>query len=112
MSLQTAIIKEFNYHYPNIPLREVTSLTGIQITRVFRLYNGSEMKLKEYESFKNAISKVSHTSNASNFHRNSQLCLEKLSSKRINELSRLMHSALSITALRKNTKHQMQVLAA
>jgi len=43
--------------YENPVLRVVSEDTGIQLTRVFRLFNGSEMKLSEYLVFKEKINK-------------------------------------------------------
>ncbi len=51
MSLQQNIIKDYRLAFPNDTLREIANRTGIQLTRVFRLLNGSPMKLAEYESF-------------------------------------------------------------
>lgn len=55
MSLQSRILKEYRQHYPQHTLREISLQTGIQLTRVFRLMNGSSMKLEEFESFSQAI---------------------------------------------------------
>jgi len=59
MSLQKIVLEQFvkTYHQPT--LREISSLTGIQITRVFRLMNGMTMKLDEYEIFRNLLDKNS-----------------------------------------------------
>lgn len=56
MSLQNKTIERYRLFFPRETLREVSSRTGIQITRVFRLFNGKPMKLGEFESFENAIS--------------------------------------------------------
>ncbi len=55
MKLQEKILREFQQTFPNETLRNISELTGIQLTRVFRLMNGSAMKLDEYESFLAAI---------------------------------------------------------
>ncbi len=57
MSLQKRTLNEFRLAYPQKSLRETSELTGIQLTRIFRLLNGSPMKVEEYEKFKIAISK-------------------------------------------------------
>lgn len=51
MCLQTRILEEFRSLYPRNTLRETSLQTGIQLTRVFRIYNGAPMKLAEYERF-------------------------------------------------------------
>ena len=55
MSLQTNILKDYRSLFPQDTLREISNRTGIQLTRVFRLLNGSPMKLAEYESFYDLI---------------------------------------------------------
>lgn len=55
MSLQKRTLNEFRLAFPNKSLRETSELTGIQLTRIFRLLNGSPMKVDEYEKFKAAI---------------------------------------------------------
>lgn len=55
MSLQANILKDYRALYPQDTLREISERTGIQLTRVFRLLNGSPMKLAEYELFYDLI---------------------------------------------------------
>lgn len=55
MSLQNRILKEYRSLYPQHPLRETSRITGIQLTRVFRLFNGAAMKLEEYERFHQVV---------------------------------------------------------
>jgi hypothetical protein len=55
MSLQSRVLKEYRQQYPLHTLREISALTGIQLTRVFRLMNGAAMKLEEFEQFSEAI---------------------------------------------------------
>ncbi len=57
MSLQKRTLNEFRLAYPQKSLRETSELTGIQLTRIFRLLNGSPMKVDEYEKFKTAIAR-------------------------------------------------------
>jgi hypothetical protein len=55
MSLQKRILQRYRQFYPNDTLREVSARTGIQITRVFRLFNGKTMKVLELEALENAV---------------------------------------------------------
>ena len=55
MDLQKSIIADFKQTYPEVTLKKASELLGIQITRVFRLLNGHEMKLKEYEKFQSLL---------------------------------------------------------
>jgi hypothetical protein len=55
MSLQNKTIQRYRLFFPQETLREVSARTGIQITRVFRLFNGKTMKVGELEAFEKAI---------------------------------------------------------
>lgn len=55
MTLQQKTIQRYRQLFPHQPLREVSASTGIQITRVFRLFNGKIMKVGELEAFERAI---------------------------------------------------------
>ena len=45
MSLQARIIKEYRIAYPMQSLNQIAENTGIQVTRVFRLFKGASMRL-------------------------------------------------------------------
>jgi hypothetical protein len=53
--LQKKILKQYLQVSNSPTLKEIAQDTGIQITRVFRLLNGSTMKINEYETFRNII---------------------------------------------------------
>ena len=53
--LQTAIIDSYKKKFPKDKLRHISEKTEIQITRVFRILNGSEMKISEYEAFQECL---------------------------------------------------------
>lgn len=55
MDLQKSTIAEFKRVYPTITLKKASEVLGIQITRVFRLFNGHEMRLNEYEKFQKVL---------------------------------------------------------
>lgn len=55
MSLQIKTITRYRQLFPGETLREVSARTGIQITRVFRLFGGKTMKVGELEAFESAI---------------------------------------------------------
>ena len=65
MSLQKNTISRYRQLFPSETLREVSARTGIQITRVFRLFNGKTMKVGELEAFQTAItSKIAENPNS------------------------------------------------
>lgn len=55
MTLQNKTISRYRQYFPNETLRETSARTGIQITRVFRLFNGKNMKVGELEAFEAAV---------------------------------------------------------
>lgn len=55
MNLQKKTLARYRQYFPSETLRETSARTGIQITRVFRLFNGKTMKVGELEAFENAI---------------------------------------------------------
>ena len=59
MSYQKSILKKYKATYPKKTLKEISEETGIQMTRVFRIFNGAEMKINEFESFEKSIRKNS-----------------------------------------------------
>lgn len=69
MSLQNKTIQRYRSFFPHESLREVSTRTGIQITRVFRLFNGKPMKVGELEAFEKVISdKIAENPNYSRLY--------------------------------------------
>jgi hypothetical protein len=102
MNMQEIVIKRYQELFPREPLRETAAKTGIQITRVFRIFNGSEMKLKEYESFEKIIQDTRpQTVNNEAFLKVTRDCLLHLSENKISEYIHDMNMALKIKSLSK-----------
>ena len=55
MTLQNKTIQRYRQFFPEDTLKQVSSRTGIQITRVFRLFNGKAMKVGELEAFEKVM---------------------------------------------------------
>jgi len=55
MNLQKKVIHRYKEIYPNDRLRDISNRTGIQLTRVYRLLNGKDMKVAELEIFNQVI---------------------------------------------------------
>jgi hypothetical protein len=55
MTLQQKTIQRYRHFFPNETLRETSARTNIQITRIFRLFNGKKMKVVELERFEQII---------------------------------------------------------
>ncbi len=49
MELQKTILSQYMLLNEGPTLKKISEDTGIQLTRVFRLFNGSTMKLSEYQ---------------------------------------------------------------
>lgn len=55
MDLQKTILKQYTLLNDKPTLKKISEDTGIQLTRVFRLFNGSTMKLSEYQIFNKKV---------------------------------------------------------
>ncbi len=55
MELQKVILGQYMLLNNEPTLKKISADTGIQLTRVFRLFNGSTMKLSEYQIFQQRV---------------------------------------------------------
>ena len=55
MELQMTILNQYMLLNNRPTLKSISEDTGIQLTRVFRLFNGSTMKLSEYQVFNRKV---------------------------------------------------------
>lgn len=74
MKLQNKVLKKYRLYFPNDTLRDVSERTNIQLTRVFRLFNGKPMKVQELEAFETVIEEKLNTHS---FHRRFQELAEQ-----------------------------------
>jgi hypothetical protein len=89
MSLQQTTVQRYRQIFPQDTLREVSARTGIQITRVFRLFSGKPMKVGELEAFQSVITKkIASNPGSARF---SSLVDEALALLTDDELSKLNH---------------------
>lgn len=95
MSLQQRIVHEYRAKFPGQTLREVSARTNIQLTRVFRLFNGAAMKLDEYERFHQLVhgSREIRASHAQ-FYRLSEELLRQCNETQLGRLTRLLERQL------------------
>ena len=95
-ALQQDILRKFIKVFNNPPLREMARLTGITLTRSFRLMNGYKMKLEEYQTIlkciQNKIGSLQISSLATN-------CEERLGAKAIEEMHRNLSRRLRLWEL-------------
>lgn len=103
MKLQQKTLARYRQLFPKDTLREISARTGIQITRVFRLFNGKTMKVGELEAFEAVIAKKlgSNTS----FERLSDVidsAATVLSSEELARITDYVHRKISIKTLSRN----------
>lgn len=94
MDYQQNILNQYRELYGPQTIREMAAQTGIQVTRVFRLFNGSEMKLREYEIFHRLIllKGVEH----GRILELAQEATEKLNGQTLRELEQLFERKLKL----------------
>ena len=61
---QLDILSKAKEVYPNFRLKQWSEKTGIQLTRIFRLFHGKEMTLNEYMAFYSFLSRNENTENS------------------------------------------------
>lgn len=70
MNYQDKVLNNYQSLFPGAKLRETAEQTGIQLTRVFRIFNGAEMKISEFEAFETVLNEYSHNSSLTNIFKN------------------------------------------
>ncbi len=106
MELQKRIIEQYLKLNPNITLRKISSDTGIQMTRVFRIINGSELKLQEYEIFRKKVTEKLGLGGV--LEELAHECSIKLSDEAIVEIELLMRRKIqmkNVIKLSEKSKH-------
>ncbi len=84
MDAQATILNQYMLLNGKPTLKRISEDTGIQLTRVFRLFNGSKMKLSEYQIFSKKVKErmgLSESLEAIAFE-----CSQRLSPEAIKEL--------------------------
>ena len=100
MDIQNALLHKYMDLKDQPTLQTMADETGIQRTRIFRLFNGSEMKLSEYLSFQSAV--VEEQGRSKSLNSLFQECESELSTKSLNDISNLMNSLLYKSRLYKS----------
>lgn len=94
MKEQLDLLKKVRQHYNNPTYKEIASLSGIQLTRIFRLYNGFEMKLSEYLKLSSLIEETNKTH--ASLDETIDQCKSELSIKELNSLEEIVSRKLEI----------------
>ncbi len=90
--LQNAILAKYKKAYPEHTLSDIAKNTNIQITRVFRIFNGYDMKVSELEAFENALMNGSRKE----FISMADDCFQNLSDSKIEYLRAMFKSSLKL----------------
>lgn len=90
--LQKQVLETFMVEFDKPTLKEISELTGIQVTRVFRIINGYSMKVDEYEILQGLI--FSKKGNATDFMSLAWDCYLDLSDKELSKLGEDLYRSL------------------
>jgi len=105
INMQNDVIKTYRQHFPRDTFKAISKRTGIQATRVFRIFNGYKMKVDEYEKFKNAINSSEKLGqHARLFEFLSSNCIKTLSNRDLNELNHQMEKKIFLASLKPETQ--------
>lgn len=97
MDIQKTILNQYMLLNQKPTFKQISRDTGIQVTRVFRLFNGSTMKLSEYQIFNRKVKeKMGLTSGLEDI---AFECSMKLSPESIKELETYLKRRISLWAL-------------
>lgn len=108
MELQKTILGQYMLLNKGPTLRKIANDTGIQITRVFRLFNGSTMKLSEYQIFQRKVKEkmgLTHTIEEMAFD-----CSLKLSPEAIKEIEIYLKRKIEIWKLKQSATEKNKTL--
>lgn len=113
MELQKTILSQYMLLNEGPTLKNIMQDTGIQLTRVFRLFNGSTMKLCEYQIFQQKVKeKMGLTDSIEELAFD---CSLKLSPKAIKEIEIYLSRKIEIWKIKQvsilKTNHLKQLAA-
>lgn len=106
MNLQKLTLSYLRQTYPGITLREIAEQTGLEQTRVFRIFKGHEMKLSEYQILNSFIENKGCKKSALKFHRLINESLEILEEKTLDEIFLLIERKIQTAKIK--TMHLQQ----
>lgn len=94
---QILLLKEYMKLNKHPSFKKISEDTGIQTTRVFRLFNGSKMKLCEYQIFKNKIESLKMS--GPSLEKLAYECSLKLSASACEEVTKILIRKLEMWKL-------------
>lgn len=99
MNLQKSILDQYLEITGEKSFRDIARNTGIQLTRVFRIFNGSKMRVDEYETFKKLIAE--HLEKEFVLETLAKECIERLSVSAVKELENILRRKIFLSDLLK-----------
>lgn len=100
MELQKIVLEQYKLLNNNPTLKAISEDTGIQLSRVFRIFNGSCLKLSEYQIFQQKVKEkmgLTDTLEAIAFD-----CSLKLSPTAIKEIETFLKRKIEIWKMKQN----------
>jgi hypothetical protein len=104
MEVQKIILNQYMLLNQNPTLKNISKDTGIQITRVFRLFNGSTMKLSEYQIFQQRVREKMGLTDA--LESIALDCSLKLSPDAIKEIETFLKRKIEIWKIKQSAKEK------
>jgi GTP cyclohydrolase FolE2 len=105
MQLQQKILRDYRKCFPHDTLKEMNQRTGIQMSRIFRIMNGLEMKVTEYENIQQAISQ--EKMGKRNYHRVHTICrylAQEENQAKLNEIFSFLDYQMELYRIDKQNK--------
>lgn len=100
MDLQKSVLEQYMNLNDRPSFKKISIDTGIQVTRIFRIFNGSKMKLSEFEVFQQKVKcKLGNNNSLENL---AHQCFLKLSQESKNEIEQLLKRKLFLWELKNN----------
>jgi hypothetical protein len=96
---QQKVISLYKEMYPQDTIKTISLKTSIQQTRVFRIFNGAEMKISEFEKLERL---VINKNLEKSFILIARKCLDSLPQNQINQMQSLMSQNLKLASFRIN----------
>lgn len=81
MDLQKKVIDDVMATHNRPTLKRLSEMTGIQLTRIFRIMNGAEMKLTEYQAFSQCLGaekQIAPSTEKASYHFMERVMIESL----------------------------------
>lgn len=110
MNLQKLTLNYLKQAYPGITLREIATQTGLEQTRVFRIFKGHEMKLSEYQALNTFIEKKGRKNSVLRIHHLIDESLEILEEKTLEDIFLLIERKVQTAKIKSIHFYQEQSL--